>query len=918
MKMKFKKAFQYTSVKISIGLLTLITLFFVLLPFGASYYLKDWLVKNGAESASIESIRFNPFLGRLTVRGVDIKGAEKKLFHHSNLVINIGLTSLFERDIHIQEIIYQDIFIDLQQHDDGSWRYGSFSMVNDESTPKAEESLPASKPWFFSADQVSLNNCKLRFLTPDIDMLLTIDSAELKKFTTREQQPGGTFHLTGDLDGSPISIDLNKLQVKPALQIDGDISISKFNVDEIAAFTKDTLPVFRGNLSVNGKVVLNNSAQSGLKAQYQGNISANTIHLEKDVLNANVDSIGWDGKFSYTAPPKAAAQAIADGNLGINGSTVKMQEMILTEEAIQWKGKVNFDLTDEFKLTTQGDVQLGRFDFQNEEGNGITAGLDGIAINDIIIRDSSNYTIGTIVTDNIEATVPGEIPLQVNLPKFSINGLSTDDLATFTIAATGFENLQVRSTLTATMLARLQRFSVKDISANTEQDFSATNIGIETLLLLSPKENNEGQEIVSLARADLNQISWNPTSGLNGDTLNLSGFVADIVRDKDGVMNFSQRFDAMKTVLPESDQNTVAATPAKEHSQSAPITFSEIALTGDSKVSFIDQTLAVPYSTNLEISTIRITDLDSTRPEKQMSLLFEGNLEKRAPIKITGEIDPFKEKPAIHLDLLVKNYPLTSLSSYTVQSVGTTLAGGQLKVTSKLNLTDDTLDLKNSVFLEQLETDTISQELADELNNQLPIPLDAALAMLRDSDRNINLEIPISGPINDISVGISDIVVTALSKSIVSAASSYFVYALGPYAALAYVGMKVGEEMMQVNLPPVQFQPGEQMLKKEHTDYLERIANILKERPETDLQLSPMVASWELFSEEERAMQKKKPLEMSNEQKQLLDELGQQRAAEIQNFLSATHSIDKTRLLVSSTSIKQPEDTQPAVILEVK
>ena len=75
---------------------------------------------------------------------------------------------------------------------------------------------------------------------------------------------------------------------------------------------------------------------------------------------------------------------------------------------------------------------------------------------------------------------------------------------------------------------------------------------------------------------------------------------------------------------------------------------------------------------------------------------------------------------AFTLDL--KNYPLSRLSPYTVQAVGTALASGILRLHSKMSLESDYLDLENDVELKKLETKTISPELAAELNNQLPIP----------------------------------------------------------------------------------------------------------------------------------------------------------------------------------------------------
>lgn len=269
------------------------------------------------------------------------------------------------------------------------------------------------------------------------------------------------------------------------------------------------------------------------------------------------------------------------------------------------------------------------------------------------------------------------------------------------------------------------------------------------------------------------------------------------------------------------------------------------------------------------------------------------------------------------MKLSLNNYSLSSLSSYTVQSVGTALASGQLKVKTKVALADDKLDMTNEILLKKLKTKTLSPELAAELDNQLPISLDAALSLLRDSKENISLEVPLSGPVSELNVGISDVLITALSKAIVPAASGYLMYALGPYGALAYVGMKAGEMALQVTLPPVVFAPQEISLTPEHVDYLQRIGKILQDRPNADVQLCPKVASWEFLTKEEKAAVKGEIIEVDEKKQSGLLALGQQRAAAVQSLLEKDYGIPRNRLLLCETKIERTKDAVPEVLLQL-
>lgn len=55
-------------------------------------------------------------------------------------------------------------------------------------------------------------------------------------------------------------------------------------------------------------------------------------------------------------------------------------------------------------------------------------------------------------------------------------------------------------------------------------------------------------------------------------------------------------------------------------------------------------------------------------------------------------------------------------------------------------------------------------------------------------------------------------------------------YTLGPYGALAWVGIKIGEKMLEIKLPRVEFPSGRDELPSDIEDYLSRLVQILHDK----------------------------------------------------------------------------------------
>src|SRR5690606_20107305 len=104
-----------------------------------------------------------------------------------------------------------------------------------------------------------------------------------------------------------------------------------------------------------------------------------------------------------------------------------------------------------------------------------------------------------------------------------------------------------------------------------------------------------------------------------------------------------------------------------------------------------------------------------------------------------------------------------------------------------------------------------------ESENAPKLPLDLALALLRDRNGEISIELPLSGQLDDPQFNIATVGADAFFAVIRNVASS-------PFAALGNLVGAKSEELSQVA-----FQPGQFSLSEEAKDALRKLAGALHE-----------------------------------------------------------------------------------------
>jgi hypothetical protein len=270
-----------------------------------------------------------------------------------------------------------------------------------------------------------------------------------------------------------------------------------------------------------------------------------------------------------------------------------------------------------------------------------------------------------------------------------------------------------------------------------------------------------------------------------------------------------------------SRQSGHKAPPAGEPAASEPnaasttrhkITIAKVVITGGD-FSLADRSLEPNVRTAITQFGGTIAGLSSEN-EARASAELKATVDGAGPIAITGELNPLGAKKFMDLKVDFKNVDLQPFSPYSGKYAGYELARGQLNLDVKAKLDDRALDATNVITLNQF---TFGAPVASPVATKLPVRL--GVALLKDADGRIVIDVPMSGNIDDPSLRIGKVVMRVVGNLLTKAATS-------PFALLGSMFGGGGEE-----LAFQEFAPGEsELLPKEKTK-LETMTKAMANRP---------------------------------------------------------------------------------------
>ena len=320
----------------------------------------------------------------------------------------------------------------------------------------------------------------------------------------------------------------------------------------------------------------------------------------------------------------------------------------------------------------------------------------------------------------------------------------------------------------------------------------------------------------------------------------LSDFFARVIILPDGRINLQ---DLMKPASPATPAARSApetiATDARQASANAPkdlkaaavaaadaspppiINFGPVSLV-NGKVQFSDRFVKPNYSADLSELTGKLSAFSSVAPRApdgspaapaMADLELRGKAEGTASLEITGKLNPLAKPLALDITGKVRDLELPPLSPYAIKYAGYGIERGKLSMdVNYVVLPNGQLTARNKLVLNQLSFG----DKAEGSTASLPVKL--AVALLADRHGVIDLDLPISGSLNDPQFSLGPVIVKVILNVIVKAITA-------PFSLLAHA-LGGGEELSVVN-----FAPGSAQLAPDAKVSLDKVAQALLDRP---------------------------------------------------------------------------------------
>lgn len=326
----------------------------------------------------------------------------------------------------------------------------------------------------------------------------------------------------------------------------------------------------------------------------------------------------------------------------------------------------------------------------------------------------------------------------------------------------------------------------------------------------------------------------------------LTDFFARVIVMPDGRINLQ---DLVKSGEPAGAAETTAAAaaPASAPAPTAPpkttvadakaapaatapppiVSFGPISLI-NGKVLFSDRFVKPNYSADLSDLTGKLSAFSSVAPApaggaaaaapNMADLELRGRAEGTASLEILGKLNPLAKPLALDIKGKVRDLELPPLSPYSVKYSGYGINRGKLSVdVSYLVQPDGKLTATNKVILNQL---SFGEKVP---GSTASLPVKLAVALLADRNGVIDIDLPISGSLNDPQFSLGPIIVKVIVNVIVKAITA-------PFSLLANAFGGGGEELSTVG-----FAPGSAELRPEAKAGLDKVAKALLDRPSLQL-----------------------------------------------------------------------------------
>lgn len=209
----------------------------------------------------------------------------------------------------------------------------------------------------------------------------------------------------------------------------------------------------------------------------------------------------------------------------------------------------------------------------------------------------------------------------------------------------------------------------------------------------------------------------------------------------------------------------------------------------------------------------------SSERDARSQFALEGRVDEFGYARLSGSVNPFAPRDRSTFRVQLRNVDLTSASPYSMRFAGYRIATGRLSVDLNYRVRNSLIEGDNKITLEKF---TLGERV--ESPDALKLPFELAIALLKDADGTISLELPVNGNLDDPQFSLVPLIWKAVGNLIGSIVAA-------PFRALSQL-FGGGAD---TDGGAISFDPGRSRLLPPEREKLGRIAAALAKRPQLKL-----------------------------------------------------------------------------------
>jgi hypothetical protein len=821
------------------------------------FVLAPWLVKKQAievvadtfgSELTVEKVAINPFVLSLRVDGIALKDPSGAPFLRVQQVfVNFQSSSLFRWAWTFEEVRIDSPEAFLARGDDASLNAAFLLPKRLEPVPTAEPEVAAAAPLRLLIFDFALNDSVINWSDAvPVDPVVTrfgpinIAVAELNTLPDRSGQQDVviTTETNGTLAWSG-SLNLNPLMSA------GHASVKGSHFPLASAYIKHAA----GFDIVDGTVDLELDYEISLRDD--GALDASIANL--NFASHDVQISTFNQAFEISEPDREVLRLpllrLTGGSFDLLGRSVLVQALSIDDAVVSLyrddAGRLNIvppmagaraaDDSGESPRTESASTTEGNWLFSLSEFdiNRMAIGLEDDSVDpsasignrslDLSIRDISNEPAALFPTSvRLLAGGAGSISLDGDIRVLPARDIRLD-LRVENLALSDVHPY-LQPLADVNLDSGALNFAGKLASSRTDSFSLEGDLQIVDFLIT---ETDQGSRLGSWTALNASNVTLSAANRrLEISEIQLDEPYADILIAEDGSVNLGRVRKGGQPVADDDTPDGTVAPPAAATADGGEIPL-EVTVgrvrVANAAADFVDLSLPLPFAAKIaelsgELSTI------STASSEPSTVSLEGKVDEFGFVRVAGYATPVDPSENTDIKVTFENIEVPKFSAYTIPFAGREIAKGRLDLALGYKVNEGELAGENKLVLRDFE-------LGDKIEHPgaMSLPLGLAVALLKDADGRIDIDMPVRGDVDDPEFRYGRVVLKAFGNLITGIAAS-------PFKLLANL---VGAESSELEY--LRFAYGRSDLTPPELEKTLKIAEALAMRPELMLQFGGVV-----------------------------------------------------------------------------